>query len=62
MSDGFLVLDAKYRVIDFNSAIYRFIYNVKNQKIVGQKIENIFPGEELKIFRREEPKTRKALD
>lgn len=43
MDDGFLVLDVKYRVIDYNSSLYRYLNLSKNQKIVGQSIGELFP-------------------
>ena len=43
MDDGFLVLDVKYRVIDYNSSLYRYLNISKNQKIVGQSISDLFP-------------------
>lgn len=43
MDDGFLVLDKKHRVIDYNSSLYRYLNLSKNQKIVGQFIGELFP-------------------
>ena len=42
MSDGFLVLDEKHRIIDYNSSLLSFINIDKNQKVIGQSIEDIF--------------------
>ncbi len=44
MSDGFLVLDEKYRIIDYNSALHQFIELPEKEKIVGLTIEDLFPA------------------
>ncbi|MFN0292155.1 sensor histidine kinase [Pedobacter helvus] len=44
MTDGFLVVDEKYRVIDYNSSLNRFIEPQKKHKIIGSAIEIIFPN------------------
>lgn len=42
MNDGFLVLDEKHRVIDYNLSLHNYVTLPKSQKIVGYTIENIF--------------------
>lgn len=49
MSDGFLVLDEKHRIIDYNSSLLSFINTAKNQKVIGQSIEAIFSAQPLLI-------------
>lgn len=43
MSDGFLVLDAQQRIIDYNSAFLQFVSIPKNEKVIGLSIGTIFP-------------------
>ncbi|SOD15031.1 histidine kinase N-terminal 7TM domain-containing protein [Pedobacter xixiisoli] len=43
MSDGFLVLDDRHRIIDYNSALLQFISIPEKEKVVGLSIETIFP-------------------
>lgn len=45
MQDGFLVLDQKNRIIDFNKSIINYINN-SNQELVGTNISQIFPNQE----------------
>ncbi len=43
MQDGFVILDSKNRVIDYNSSFRKYIANIKKNKIIGSQIETIFP-------------------
>ncbi|WP_293297436.1 histidine kinase N-terminal 7TM domain-containing protein [Pedobacter sp. UBA4863] len=43
MSDGFLVVDEKHRVIDYNSALHQFTDLPARQKVIGTAIQDIFP-------------------
>lgn len=45
MSDGFLVIDEKHRVIDYNSALHRFTNFSENKKVIGTPIQDIFPNQ-----------------
>ncbi|MDQ8005210.1 MAG: histidine kinase N-terminal 7TM domain-containing protein [Pedobacter sp.] len=49
MSDGFLVLDEKHRIIDYNSSLLRFINIDKDLKVIGQALEDIFSDQPLLI-------------
>ena len=49
MSDGFLVLDEKHRIIDYNSSLLRFINIHKDLKVIGQALEQIFSEQPLLI-------------
>lgn len=49
MSDGFLVLDEKHRIIDYNSSLLRFINIHKDLKVTGQALEQIFSEQPLLI-------------
>lgn len=42
MSDGFLVLDGKHRIIDYNSSLHRFVALPSNKKVVGSAVEEVF--------------------
>ncbi len=42
MTDGFVVLDDQYRVIDYNSALARYIELAPKQKLVGYNIDEVF--------------------
>lgn len=42
MNDGFLVLDEKHRVIDYNSSLSNYVKLPKSQKITGHAVEDIF--------------------
>ena len=42
MSDGFLVLDGKHRIIDYNSSLHRFVALPSNKKVVGSPVEEVF--------------------
>lgn len=49
MSDGFLVLDEKHRIIDYNSSLLRFINIHKDLKVIGQALEQIFSEQPLLV-------------
>jgi signal transduction histidine kinase len=49
MSDGFLVLDEKHRIIDYNSSLLLFINIHKDLKVTGQALEQIFSEQPLLI-------------
>lgn len=42
MSDGFLVLDGKHRIIDYNSSLHRFVALPSNKKVIGSAVEEVF--------------------
>ncbi|RZK16275.1 MAG: PAS domain-containing sensor histidine kinase, partial [Flavobacterium sp.] len=42
MSDGFLVLDEKHRIIDYNSSLHRFVELPRSKKVIGATIESVF--------------------
>lgn len=42
MNDGFLLLDQKYRIIDYNNAINKYLQIPDGHKIVGHAIEEVF--------------------
>lgn len=44
MQDGFLIIDDKYRIIDYNKAARQYIYT--DTKIVGMTMAAFFPGQE----------------
>lgn len=43
MQDGFVILDSKNRVIDYNPSFRKYITNIKKNKIIGSQIETLFP-------------------
>jgi len=43
MQDGFVILDSKNRVIDYNSSFRRYLSDIKKSKIIGTQIEALFP-------------------
>ncbi|WP_448103625.1 histidine kinase N-terminal 7TM domain-containing protein [Pedobacter panaciterrae] len=43
MQDGFVILDSKNRVIDYNSSFRRYLSDIKKSKIIGAQIEALFP-------------------
>lgn len=45
MRDGFLVLDQKNRVIDYNKSIKKYIHLRKGNKLIGAAFEDIFPDQ-----------------
>ena len=45
MSDGFLVVDEKHRVIDYNQALHRFTNFPEKKKVIGTAIQDIFPNQ-----------------
>ena len=45
MQDGFLVLDQKNRIIDFNKSIKNYI-NHPEQELIGTKLTDVFPDQE----------------
>ncbi|WP_113653939.1 sensor histidine kinase [Pedobacter namyangjuensis] len=47
MHDGFIVLDHKNRIIDYNKSLLRYIENLKTSNLVGVNIKEIFPKETL---------------
>lgn len=46
IQDGYLVLDVKNRVIDYNPAFKKYISAKLQNKIIGSQIEDLFPGQE----------------
>lgn len=45
MDDGFLVLDQKNRIVDFNNSIKNYI-NQPEQELIGTNLADIFPNQE----------------
>ena len=43
IQDGFLVVDKKNRVIDYNNAFRKYLKNPNSKKIIGTQIETLFP-------------------
>lgn len=48
IQDGFLVIDKKNRVIDYNNAFRKYLTDPNSKKIIGTQIEDLFP--EQKAF------------
>jgi signal transduction histidine kinase len=48
IQDGFLVIDKKNRVIDYNNAFRKYLTDPNSKKIIGTQIETLFP--EQKAF------------
>lgn len=46
IQDGYLVLDAKNRVIDYNLAFKKYLPEDKKNKIIGEQIETLFSQQE----------------
>jgi signal transduction histidine kinase len=44
IQDGYLVMDNKNRVIDYNHAFKKYLIDYKEEKIIGVEIEKLFPG------------------
>lgn len=44
IQDGYLVMDNKNRVIDYNHAFKKYLIDYKEDKIIGVEIETLFPG------------------
>lgn len=49
MQDGFIVLDYRHRVIDYNVAFLRYKGNVSADKITGKRLDEIFPDQRVLI-------------
>lgn len=45
IQDGFLVVDQKNRVIDYNNAFRKYLIDPNNKKIIGTSIETLFPDQ-----------------
>jgi signal transduction histidine kinase len=45
MQDGFLVLDNKYRVIDHNYTLRKYLPDFKGRKLIGTPVEQLFPDQ-----------------
>ncbi|WP_442588545.1 histidine kinase N-terminal 7TM domain-containing protein [Pedobacter sp. AW31-3R] len=45
MQDGFIVLDYHHRIIDFNSAFIKYNAHVFSDKIIGKKLDEVFPDQ-----------------
>lgn len=43
IQDGFLVVDKKNRVIDYNNAFRKYLKDPNSKKIIGTQIETLFP-------------------
>ncbi|SMC97771.1 sensor histidine kinase [Pedobacter nyackensis] len=46
IQDGYLVLDGKNRIIDYNEAFKTYFPADKKRKIIGMQIESLFPGQD----------------
>ena len=46
MQDGFVILDGKNRIIDFNSAFRKYLQGFKENEIMGTPIELLFPNQD----------------
>ncbi|MBB2151541.1 sensor histidine kinase [Pedobacter gandavensis] len=49
IQDGFLVIDSKYRVIDYNHALRKYLDEPNSKKIIGASIESLFPEQDAFI-------------
>ncbi|WP_316792389.1 histidine kinase N-terminal 7TM domain-containing protein [Pedobacter frigoris] len=49
MQDGFIVLDSRFRVIDYNLAFKKYIPSVGDNKIIGKHITNLLPDQQSLI-------------
>ncbi len=49
MNDGFVVLDEKYRIIDYNYSFYSYTTLPKNKKIIGCAIDEVFTSHDFFI-------------
>lgn len=49
MQDGFIVLDHRERVIDYNAAFLRYVVNNTSHIITGKKLEELFPDQPLLV-------------
>lgn len=47
MNDGFLVLDEKCRIIDYNRSFYNYVALSPHKKLIGCAIDDIFPNSPL---------------
>ncbi len=45
MQDGFVILDSKNRVIDYNHAFKKYLTYVKESNIIGTAINDLLPGQ-----------------
>ncbi|RZK18248.1 MAG: PAS domain-containing sensor histidine kinase, partial [Flavobacterium sp.] len=46
MQDGFVILDKKKRVIDYNLAFKKYLDSSKRNKIIGATLEELLPGQD----------------
>jgi signal transduction histidine kinase len=46
MQDGFVILDSKRRVIDYNLAFKKYLESSKRKKIIGTSLETLLPGQD----------------
>jgi len=46
MQDGFVVLDHKNNVIDYNTAFKKFIYGNQSGQLIGKDIHELLPGQQ----------------
>lgn len=46
IQDGFLVIDNKGRIIDYNHASTKYLENPDNKKIVGSQLSSVFPRQD----------------
>ena len=49
MQDGFIVLDNREHIIDYNPSFLKYTINGSSNKITGKKIEELFPHQPLLI-------------
>lgn len=45
IQDGYLVLDGKNRVIDYNPAVKKYLPDEQKFKIIGMQVNKLFPGQ-----------------
>ncbi len=60
MQDGFVILDNKNRVIDYNLAFKKYLRSVDGRKIIGSGIHELFPGQKELIDFMEEKRSGKV--